>query len=87
MRLSIIATAFFTLASWSLLHTGTAQAREYPWCAYYDPYTYNCGFTSYEQCLATVSGVGGTCRPNARAAHENRGYDDEAPRRRRHRGR
>jgi Protein of unknown function (DUF3551) len=32
------------------------------WCAYYDPYTYTCGFVSFNQCLATVSGVGGFCR-------------------------
>ena len=36
-----------------------AHAR---WCAFYDEYTYTCGFTSFEQCLATISGVGGTCR-------------------------
>jgi uncharacterized protein DUF3551 len=32
------------------------------WCAYYDAYTYTCGFVSFNQCLATVSGVGGVCR-------------------------
>jgi Protein of unknown function (DUF3551) len=32
------------------------------WCAYYDAYTYTCGFVSFNQCLATVSGVGGACR-------------------------
>ncbi|HVY00362.1 MAG TPA: DUF3551 domain-containing protein [Pseudorhodoplanes sp.] len=36
----------------------------YPWCAWYDWSTYNCGFTSYRQCLATISGQGGECRPN-----------------------
>ena len=24
----------------------------------------NCGFATLQQCLATVSGVGGSCRPN-----------------------
>ena len=32
------------------------------WCAYYDAYTYTCGFVSFNQCLATISGVGGACR-------------------------
>jgi hypothetical protein len=32
------------------------------WCAYYDAYTYTCGFVSFNQCLATISGVGGVCR-------------------------
>ena len=24
----------------------------------------NCGFHTYEQCLATISGIGGWCQPN-----------------------
>jgi hypothetical protein len=39
-----------------------------PWCAYYDGRfggASNCGFHTYEQCLATISGVGGWCQPNA----------------------
>jgi len=24
----------------------------------------NCGFSTYEQCLTTVSGIGGWCQPN-----------------------
>lgn len=36
----------------------------YPWCAYYDPYTHNCGFVSLRQCLATAQGSGAICRPN-----------------------
>jgi hypothetical protein len=35
-----------------------------PWCAYYDDqdggFT-NCGFATFQQCLAAVSGVGGNC--------------------------
>jgi hypothetical protein len=41
-----------------------AQAREYPWCARYDWTTRNCGFVSFQQCLATISGIGGRCEPN-----------------------
>jgi hypothetical protein len=40
----------------------------YPWCAYYDAWSYSCGFTTLQQCRATVSGVGGACRPNPYAA-------------------
>jgi hypothetical protein len=43
---------------------GPAQAREYPWCARYDWTTRNCGFVSFQQCLATISGIGGRCEPN-----------------------
>lgn len=36
----------------------------YPWCAYYSWSTYNCGFVSQRQCLATAIGTGARCRPN-----------------------
>ncbi len=39
-------------------------AREYPWCANYGPSTRNCGFVSFEQCRATISGIGGYCAQN-----------------------
>ena len=43
----------------------SAQAQNYPWCAYYSGGRggggTNCGFTSFEQCQATVIGIGGFC--------------------------
>jgi Protein of unknown function (DUF3551) len=46
-----------------------AQAQDYPWCAIYakDGDTH-CFFTSYEQCMATVSGIGGFCQHIAASA-------------------
>jgi hypothetical protein len=44
-----------------------AAAIEYPWCAQYSGSgggARNCGFSTIEQCRATVSGVGGFCEPN-----------------------
>src|SRR4051794_39398758 len=41
-------------------------ANAAPWCAYYDEFTYSCGFSTFQQCLATISGVGGVCRRNPR---------------------
>ena len=37
--------------------------QDYPWCAIYakDGDTH-CFFTSYQQCMATVSGIGGFCQ-------------------------
>lgn len=45
---------------------GRAAAQNYPWCAVYDvgDAAYNCGFVTYEQCRASVSGIGGTCMLN-----------------------
>lgn len=39
----------------------------YPWCAVYGGSmsgSSNCGFKTWQQCMATVSGVGGSCEPN-----------------------
>jgi hypothetical protein len=51
----------------------------YPWCAYYGTPDgvggTNCGFVSWQQCMATVSGIGGWCRQNPR-------YTNPPPRRR-----
>jgi Protein of unknown function (DUF3551) len=43
-----------------------AQAQNYPWCAFYTgPFqATNCGFSTYQQCMATISGIGGYCQPN-----------------------
>ena len=43
-----------------------AHARDYPWCAFYTgPFSAtNCGFDTYQQCMATVNGIGGYCQPN-----------------------
>ena len=37
---------------------------DYPWCAAYSLRVRNCGFMTFQQCLATINGVGGTCEPN-----------------------
>lgn len=41
-----------------------AAADPYKWCAAYRNGSNNCGFTTFEQCQASVSGVGGSCEPN-----------------------
>ena len=43
---------------------GPAGADPYKWCADYHNGSNNCGFTTIEQCRASVSGVGGSCVPN-----------------------
>ena len=45
---------------------GSASAQNYPWCAQYgtrDSFT-NCGFVTFEQCRAAISGNGGFCQRN-----------------------
>jgi hypothetical protein len=44
-----------------------AEAQNYPWCAYYSGKGgggTNCGFISFEQCMATAWGLGSNCQPN-----------------------
>jgi hypothetical protein len=45
-----------------------ARAQNYPWCAHYSGGSMggamNCGFTTFEQCLETVRGIGGFCERN-----------------------
>jgi hypothetical protein len=45
---------------------GVSIGSAYPWCAQYmlQSGPKNCGFTSFAQCLADVSGIGGTCAAN-----------------------
>jgi len=63
---SILAAAALLLAAGGLIGTGTAEARDYPWCsrAANSDFNPSCGFTSYAQCMATVSGLGGDCIRN-----------------------
>jgi hypothetical protein len=62
MRLTALALAALVLASAS----SGAMAQNYPWCAHYDTgdAAYNCGFVSFEQCQATIRGMGGFCERN-----------------------
>jgi hypothetical protein len=42
-----------------------AAVYNLPWCAtYYESNVTSCAFTSFEQCMVTVSGVGGLCTQN-----------------------
>lgn len=67
-RLLAFGAAGSIIAAAVLSATAPAQSQNYPWCAYYgmgdDGGGTNCGFVSYEQCMATLSGMGGFCVQN-----------------------
>ena len=49
------------------LSSTAANAQNYPWCADYGGKmggSSNCGFSTYEQCMAALSGNGGFCNRN-----------------------
>ena len=52
--IALAAAAMVTLSFASI------DAQAGAWCAYYNRGT-NCGFQTFAQCLATVSGIGGYC--------------------------
>jgi len=60
VRALVIATV---LTAATLLPQSSADARG-KWCAYYYYDATNCGFYSYQQCLAAISGIGGSCKPS-----------------------
>jgi hypothetical protein len=71
-----ICAAAFAVVLLADLVTPAAAAIEYPWCAQYGGRSggRNCGFTTYAQCMATVSGIGGFCE-------RNQFYQGRSPRR------
>lgn len=65
MRMTLLAGAALSAAL--LADVRQSVAREwYPWCAQYADQSNitQCLFSTFEQCLATVSGVGGSCVQN-----------------------
>ncbi len=65
-----------------------AQAQNYPWCAYYGSDmggSSNCGFATYRQCMAALSGNGGFCDRNTQYEPSRTGPGGKLPRRHRRR--
>ncbi len=90
MRRPIMPVAALVAALVGLAVPSAAFAREYPWCAVYGGSmsgSSNCGFTTRQQCLATVSGIGGSCEPNqfykgsgrTRRANDRRDRGEDVP--------
>jgi hypothetical protein len=66
MRIAMIGASLFMLA------IGGTQAEAAAWCAYYDRSTSNCGFRTFQQCLATISGQSGAwCAQNPQGGYED----------------
>jgi Protein of unknown function (DUF3551) len=64
-RIAALSISLCTLAVSSL------DAEAGAWCAYYDSYTYNCGFRTFDQCRATISGESRAwCSPNPAGGYE-----------------
>jgi Protein of unknown function (DUF3551) len=47
--------------------TSARSPYSYPWCSKqggWDSFSASCYFTSYQQCMTTISGIGGWCYQN-----------------------
>jgi hypothetical protein len=64
MRLAIVPLMLACIAPLVGARDSFAQsAYDYPWCAVYTKTNgaVSCYYTSFQQCMATLSGIGGTC--------------------------
>jgi len=69
---AFVRTIAVVVAALAALSLASTHARaDGAWCSYYVQGGTNCGFYSYEQCRANISGIGGSCLPNP-------GYADPA---------
>lgn len=75
MRLMIVLLVLGCIASLIVAHGGFAQsAYDYPWCAVYTKTNgaTSCYYTSFQQCMATILGIGGICVRNPYEGVERR---------------
>ena len=65
-KLVMSACCLAALGAASLFGASASLAQEYPWCANYGNRNggTNCGFATYNQCRAAISGNGGYCSEN-----------------------
>ena len=67
--LSVSAAALVAIGAMAF-NASPARAQEYAWCAVTSlsggsPY---CGYSTYDQCMASILGGGGYCQQNPRAS-------------------
>ena len=60
----MLTLALATLTCLALSYAAITSADAAPWCANYSDKSTNCGFVTFQQCEADISGVGGFCAPN-----------------------
>lgn len=83
MRISFLALAALAFGASAI---PAAAAPSYPWCARYATTAGECSFYTFQQCLETLSGIGGVCtsNPSYSGSSETSGAYNYAPRAQRH---
>ena len=70
MPLRIVLFAIFAAVLLGDIQAASAQSPywypqyAYPWCSIRSRGTQSCYYTSWEQCMTTLSGIGGLCVPS-----------------------
>ena len=67
---------FSAIVAITLRATAT-EAKNYPWCAIYKGGVMNCGFMTFQQCLATVSEAGFCTQNNTYQPPQDQGQEHE----------
>ena len=84
MRLLILSVILANAALMSAADVASAQSpTSYPWCSRSADRTsnINCYFTSKEQCMRTISGIGAYCFPSPYRAYGSAARPRRVPRR------
>ena len=90
MRSQMFSLVLVSFAFMGATELASAQSPySYPWCSRQgskDSFTTSCYFTSYQQCMTTLSGIGGWCyqSPYYHASPTAYGQASVKPRRLRH---
>jgi hypothetical protein len=75
MRSFVLGAATFALAVIAFpFAAGSAQAREYPYCASGVRGAGGCTYATLEQCRAFIAGTGGSCVSNPRYTVNERAF-------------
>jgi len=65
MRYALTVVRILVVEIFALAAAPASAQANYRWCSNFsDGAGVNCGFSSYEQCMATARGSGGSCQEN-----------------------
>jgi hypothetical protein len=69
LKVAVALGAFAGTADLSAIAARADWARPAPWCANLGGRDggWDCGYYTFDQCMATARGLGGSCAPNPRA--------------------
>jgi hypothetical protein len=69
--LTIVLGTVLVMLAWDAMHAAKAGSQSAPWCAFQGGRggDYDCSYYTFEQCMATARGLGGSCAQNPRVIY------------------